>query len=75
LIRCACCDTPLEPKGSCALCDVTLSSPPHDCLRWQAVIGDEDGCEPKFMPLTQDHELIGRIDQEGRFHADWRYRT
>jgi hypothetical protein len=41
----------------CIYCDVTLSSPPHACLRSLEIVGDEDGCEPGFPALARDHEI------------------
>ena len=58
-----CCGTPLSQNGSCILCDVTLSSPPHVCLRWLTIIGDEDGCASTFHRLDEDHETMWRLDR------------
>jgi hypothetical protein len=52
------------------LCDVTLSSPPHACLRWLAVIGGEHGCPPAFTRLGDDHETAWRLDRiDGTSHG------
>jgi hypothetical protein len=40
-----------------------MSSPPHACLRWRTVIGDEDGCPPTFSRLQGDHETAWRLDR------------
>ena len=40
-----------------------MSSPPHVCLRWLTVIGDEDGCLPVFNRLDEDHETMWRLDR------------
>ena len=44
--RCRCCGTTLDGRGGCLICDATLSSPPHACLRWLDVITDEHGRVP-----------------------------
>jgi hypothetical protein len=39
------------------------------CLRWLAVIGDEDGCLPAFGPPHDDHETAWRLDRlDGTSH-------
>jgi hypothetical protein len=60
---CSCCGTVLTASGACYLCDVTMSNPPHVCLRWLAIIGDEDGCTPTFMKVHDDHETAWRLDR------------
>jgi hypothetical protein len=59
---CGCCGTGLTASGSCPVCDATMSSPPHVCLRWLAMIGDEGGCLPAFSRLHDDHETAWRLD-------------
>ncbi len=61
-MRCSCCDMPLLVSGACLWCDVRMSSPPHVCLRWLTVIGDEHGCPPSFPRLDNDHETRWRLD-------------
>lgn len=62
-MRCECCGSVLVQNGTCNLCDVTMSSPPHVCLRWLSVIGDEHGCTPTFQRLDEDHETSWRLDR------------
>ena len=63
MTACICCGMSLSTAGSCPTCDVTMSSPPHVCLRWLTVIGDEDGCLPVFNRLDEDHETMWRLDR------------
>ena len=63
MTRCVCCGTSLDGRGACVFCDVTLSSPPHVCLRWLELIPDEDGCEPAFHALNVDHETTWQANQ------------
>ena len=60
---CECCGTALLGTGSCPSCDVRMSSPPHVCLRWMAIISDEHGCPPGFSLLEDDHETAWRLDR------------
>jgi hypothetical protein len=48
--------------GFCPICDARMSSPPHVCLRWLEVIGDERGSAPHFAQLPVDHETNWRLD-------------
>jgi hypothetical protein len=52
----------LGARGGCTLCDAVMVCPPHVCLRWGTIIGDEDGCEPAWTPLPMDHETRWRFD-------------
>jgi hypothetical protein len=47
----------------CIQCDVTMSGPPHVCLRWLTLIGDEGGWTPAFAGLDEDHETSWRLDR------------
>ena len=49
--------------GMCPICDVMMRCPPHACLRWMMVIGDEDGCEVPFPKIQHDHETAWRLDR------------
>lgn len=62
-MRCVCCGMSLLAAGGCPACDAVLSSPPHVCLRWLKIIGDDDGCEPAFARLSDDHETAWRPDR------------
>jgi hypothetical protein len=63
MVRCICCGAQLDRRGWCVYCDVTLSSPPHPCLRSLEIVGDEDRCEPGFPGLARDHEIDLRADR------------
>ncbi len=69
MTSCTCCATRLLASGSCPVCDVTMSSPPHVCLRRSEVIGDEDGCAPSFPSLGIDHETAWRLDHIDGMHG------
>ncbi len=64
MANCACCGAQLDDRGSCVFCDVTLSSPPHACLRTLEVVTDEHGCPPAFDGLPGDHETEWRTNQQ-----------
>jgi len=40
-----------------------MSGPPHVCLRWLTLIGDEDGWTPASVRLDEDHETWWRLDR------------
>jgi hypothetical protein len=40
-----------------------MSGPPHVCLRWLTLIGDEGGWTPAFAGLDEDHETSWRLDR------------
>jgi len=71
VIPCICCGTGLTSLGSCVSCDIQMSSPPHACLRWLTVIGDEhdDGARD-FARLPEDHETAWRLDPIDGPHQD-----
>ena len=60
-MSCVCCGSVLAASGSCLICDATMSSPPHVCLRWLEITTDEHGCPPEFGVIQLDHETAWRL--------------
>jgi len=61
-MTCVCCGSVVSASGTCPLCDATMSSAPHVCLRWLEVTTDEHGCPPVIGSLQPDHETSWRLD-------------